>query len=90
MGLVDGEGPLSLSVNRKVNRFLCSSSMHVLDLTYFCSDCMCFFLFVGSILCGGGCRRRGSVSVALLNGDGALFDGTLRFAKVTLLFHVLQ
>ncbi|WZZ47260.1 hypothetical protein YC2023_043519 [Brassica napus] len=30
----------------------------------------------GSILCGGGCRRRGSVSVALLNGDGALFDGT--------------
>ncbi|WZZ68007.1 hypothetical protein YC2023_079377 [Brassica napus] len=43
-----------------------------------------------SIFCGGGCRRRGSVSVALLNGDGALFDGTLRFAKVTLLFHVLQ
>ncbi|KAG2291385.1 hypothetical protein Bca52824_038054 [Brassica carinata] len=37
----------------------------------------------GSILCGGGCRRRGSVSVALLNGDKALFDGTLRFAKLT-------
>uniref|UniRef100_A0A0D3E2C6 Uncharacterized protein n=1 Tax=Brassica oleracea var. oleracea TaxID=109376 RepID=A0A0D3E2C6_BRAOL len=43
-----------------------------------------------SIICGGGCRGRGSVSVALLNGDRALFDGTLRFAKVTLLFHVLQ
>ena len=36
-----------------------------------------FFLFVGSILCGGGCRGRGYVSVALLNGDGTLFDGTL-------------
>ncbi|KAL0677591.1 hypothetical protein Bca4012_005572 [Brassica carinata] len=75
VSLLDGDGPLSLwiSLNRKVKILLCSSTMHIFDCASSCSDCL-FYLVVGSILSLGGTprRRQSCLSVALLDGDGAL------------------